>query len=112
MKKAKILQLEVVKALAKFQETQRLAQEAEAEDLALVETVAKNIEREAEVNGFFCGIIFTPEDLGEIVTLMGNSKQNVKVPFRLYFTDSDLVKETDGQPVDKPEKPAVEQNTN
>ncbi len=59
-------------------------QELEAEKRLLEETEMK-INEICTEEDLFCGIILTTEDILQIVKIGIEQKENVKIPFRLYF---------------------------
>jgi hypothetical protein len=76
-------------ARMKLEEAQKHATETEQEDLSLVESANELITGFCEDNGLFCGVILTPKDIGAIVELMLEKRENIKIGFKLYFTDND-----------------------
>jgi hypothetical protein len=64
----------------------RYKQELEAEKKVLedMETVIKEME---ESRGVFCGIILGAEDIAAVVQLALKSKENVRIPFKLYYNE-------------------------
>jgi hypothetical protein len=64
---------------------------AEKEEKASIEAEKKHFDetREkiatiAKEAGFFCGVVLTAPEIGEIVKLAINSKESITIPFMLY----------------------------
>jgi hypothetical protein len=69
---------------------ERIQAEAEQELLAekrLLEEVEASINEICEREDLYCGIILTPQDVMQIVDLAMQSKENIKIPFRLYYKE-------------------------
>jgi DNA-binding protein H-NS len=86
-RKKKEITEEKIKAAQKLQELQKLEEDAAAEEEKLLEDTREAIETTAKNAGMFCGVILTPEDLGNVVALAAKSGENVRIPFRLYFKE-------------------------
>jgi glutathione S-transferase len=91
-------QLQAIQAAAqkRAKELQEQIEEAEkAEKQAIEEEEKRFKETEAHIqeiskdNGYFCGIVLTKADILAIVDLAIDSKENIKIPFRLYITDEE-----------------------
>lgn len=76
--------LEVQKKIA---ELEQLEQEAQKEEISIVETAEKNINDIAKLNGLFCGVILNHADLVAVFDLALKTGESVKIPFRLYFNE-------------------------
>ena len=69
-------------------ETARLEYEnAMAEEKQMLEDTEKAIADIAAGKELFCGVILTPDDITAIVSLAIKTKENIKIPFRLYFNE-------------------------
>jgi len=44
----------------------------------------EKIEKMADEAGYFCGIIITKELLQQLVEILFENPQNIRIPFRLY----------------------------
>lgn len=62
---------------------ERLKKAAENEAKANADLVEK-IEKMADEAGYFCGIIITKELLQQLVEILFENPQNIRIPFRLY----------------------------
>ena len=78
-------ELEIV--LQKVKEAEESKVRADEEDKQLVISIENQINDLMEDNGLFCGIILTTQDLLGIIQLAIESKENISIPFRLYFKD-------------------------
>lgn len=87
MRKTKTLKSEMDKITARLSEIQKLAEEAKLEETHKIEGMKVSINEICETENVFCGIILTPEDVISIVQLAIISKENVKIPYNLYFDD-------------------------
>ena len=68
----------------------RLEKEAEQEkqaELNLLDEVEKKIQTVAKEEDLFCGIILTPKDIVNLFELALTTKENIKIPFKLYYTE-------------------------
>ena len=88
-RKKKQITEEKIKAAQKLQELQKLEEEAQMEEEKLVAEARKKIQKIADDAGLFCGIILRPKDLAAIVEMAATNKDNVKVPFNLYFKEEE-----------------------
>jgi len=79
------IELEIV--LQKVKETEELKIKADEEDKQLVESVENKIKTLTEDSGLFCGVILSTQDLLTVIQLAIESKENISIPFRLYFKD-------------------------
>jgi hypothetical protein len=86
-RKVKEVKEEAAKALARLREIEELQQLAEKEDAVLLENTEQAIKNLCTEPGVFCGVILTPEDLTNVISLAIRTGQNVKIPFKLYFND-------------------------
>ena len=94
MRKIKTIKTEIEKAkldsdnaLLKLKEVEELAKEAEKEEAENKERIVQDINNICSTSNLFCGIILTPDDILKIVQLAIESKENIKIPFQLYFND-------------------------
>jgi crotonobetainyl-CoA:carnitine CoA-transferase CaiB-like acyl-CoA transferase len=86
-RKGKEVREEAAKALARLREIEEIQQLAEKEDAELLENTEQAIKDLCGEHGIFCGVILTPEDLTNVITLAIKTGQNVKIQFKLYFND-------------------------
>lgn len=75
---------EVQKELERLQAEKELADQQEQE---LIDNTKKAIDGECEEAGLYCGVILTPEDVLAIVQLAIQTKENIKIPYNLYFKE-------------------------
>jgi hypothetical protein len=68
-------------------EIERLEVEAREEELTNVENLKTNILKICNEENMFCGIILTPDDIAAIVKAAIASKENISIPFNLYFKE-------------------------
>jgi hypothetical protein len=71
----------------KVEEAGEAAKKAALEEQQMVEDTRKKIEGIAEENGLFCGVVLTQEDLLKIFEMAMVTKEHIKIPFQLYFSD-------------------------
>jgi hypothetical protein len=71
----------------RLREIETLKAEAEAEEKAKMDSVQNQIDEIFSENDMFCGIILTWEDIASIVRLALETKENVRIPYRLYFNE-------------------------
>lgn len=60
---------------------------AVAEEKQMLEDTEKAITEIADGKELFCGVILTPDDITAIVSLALKAKDNIKIPFKLYFKE-------------------------
>ena len=80
--------VETAEAMRK--QLERIQAEAEQEQLAeqrCLDETSKEIADIAEKNEMFCGIILTPQDVLQIVEMAISVKENIKIPFKLYYNE-------------------------
>jgi len=80
---------EKLEAKKRFEEIEKLEQEALEEEKKTAEDAEEEIKKIAEKAGMFCGVILTPKDLAAIVELAATSKENIRIQFKLYFLDKE-----------------------
>lgn len=73
--------------IEKVKQTEQLLKESEKEELDLVENIRTQINQISESNNLFCGIILTIEDITNIIKVAIESKDQIKIPFQLYYND-------------------------
>ena len=78
---------ELEKAKSKVEEINKLAELAADEEKDVLKQTAEKIEALCLENGLFCGMILTTPDLLAIVQLAIESKDQITIPFRLYFKE-------------------------
>jgi hypothetical protein len=86
-RKSKQIISEFNELLEKVKETEQLLKLSEKEELDLLESVRTNINQIAESNNLFCGIILTPDDITNIIKMAISAKDNIKIPFQLYYNE-------------------------
>lgn len=77
-------------AEAMRKQVERIEQEAEQEQLAearLLEETEKKIQEIVDAEDLYCGIILTPQDILSIVEMAMVVKENIKIPFKLYYKE-------------------------
>jgi hypothetical protein len=80
--KSKLLDAE-----ARMKEVEELLKLSEAEEVELMTSTETFIEKTATDANLFCGIILTRQDVLNIVSLAMETKENIRIPFKLYFND-------------------------
>ncbi len=86
-KKRKEILSEMEEAKKRLEEIERLAEEEKQESINLLEETSKQIENIAKEKDLFCGVILTKDDILQIVSLAIDTKENISIPFKLYFKD-------------------------
>lgn len=71
----------------RLQEMKELLEQAEQEEKKILEDTEESIQKIAEKNNIFCGVILSQEDLLAVLRLALETKENIKIPFKLYFND-------------------------
>jgi len=80
---------ELTEAAEKLQQLKKLEEEAKQEEVKLVEDTRAKISQIANDAGFYCGVILTPDILADVVKMAATAKDNVKLPFHLYFNENE-----------------------
>lgn len=78
---------EADRALEKVREVEELVQRAEQEESQLAASVSETIDRLCMDKGMFCGVILTLQDVVNILQLMYEKRENVKIKYNLYFEE-------------------------
>jgi len=86
-KKINSIREQKLDAQKKIQELELLEQEAQKEEINIIETAEKNINDVARLNSLFCGVILNQADLVAVLDLALKTGESVKIPFRLYFNE-------------------------
>lgn len=94
MRKLKGIKEESLKAEAKLkeatdklEEVKRLEALAKEEELARVQSIKDKINILCSEEEMFCGVILSKEDVLAIVQMAIDTKDNIKIPYTLYFND-------------------------
>ena len=74
-------------ARAKLVEMETLAALAEKEDQDKMEAAKSVIDAVGKETDVFIGVILTPSDLVSILDLALKTRENIKIPYTLYFND-------------------------
>lgn len=80
--------VETAEAMRK--QLERIQAEAEQEqqaELRLLEETSVHINTIIEKEDLFCGVILTPQDVLQIVEMAMSVKENIKIPFKLYYNE-------------------------
>lgn len=87
MRKKTALKKEVEKAVERLKEIEALAKEAELEEAAKMEQVKQNIDALCKEHNMFAGVVLTKDDLIAVLRMAFETKENIKIPFALYFNE-------------------------
>lgn len=77
-------------AEAMRKQLERIEAEAQQElesEIRLLEEKTNEINTLCAEEELFCGIIITPDDVLQIIKIAIETKENIKIPFRLYFNN-------------------------
>jgi len=88
-KKLKNLKEEALLAVEKAQEATKLVEMAELEIKDKIEAIRQDINKLAESEDLFCGIIIGHADLVAILDIALRTGESVKIPFNLYSKDTE-----------------------
>jgi len=86
-RKSKSAKEEYEKAYSRLQEINDIRQIAEAEEIKTLEDTETTIKNLCSEQGLFCGVILTPEDISNVITLAIKTGENVKIAFKLFYND-------------------------
>ena len=86
-RKSKELIKEKQEALKRLKEVEELEALSLKEDADRLENVTNEITKVCEKNDMFCGVILTQQDILEIIKVAMDSKQNVSIPFKVYYKE-------------------------
>lgn len=87
MRKSTAVKKEAEKIVEKLREIEILAREAELEEKAVIEDINNAITELCKKDNLFCGVVLTPEDIINVFRTALESKENVKIPFHLYYNE-------------------------
>jgi hypothetical protein len=82
----------------RIEEAEREEQKALEEEKKQFEATEKLIRETTEENGYFCGVVLTKDDILTIVNMAIETKENIRIPFRLYILDDEENPTTQPQP--------------
>jgi len=86
-RKLKEVKTKLDEARAKLLEMETLAALAEKEEQDKLENAKSEIDSIARDLNVFIGVTLTPSDLVAILDLALKSRENIKIPYTLYFND-------------------------
>lgn len=84
---AKVAQDRLNEAQRRMEEIQQTMEKAREEEQKMMEQVTSQINALCEENSLYCGLILTPKDVLTIVEAALSAKDNIQIPFRLYFKE-------------------------
>ena len=87
VRKSKEVALKINDARTKLSELESLAALAEKEEQEKLERAKSEIDSIGKDLNAFIGVILTPTDLVAVLDLALKSRENVKIPYTLYFND-------------------------
>ena len=86
-RKFKEVKTKLDEARAKLLEMETLAALAEKEEQDKLESAKSEIDSIGKDMNVFIGVTLTPSDLVAILDLALKSRENIKIPYTLYFND-------------------------
>ena len=86
-RKSKGLLKEKQEAEKRLREIAELEERSLKEEAKKIEDVKNEISDICKSNDLFCGVILTQQDILEIVKIAMESKENVSIPFQVYYND-------------------------
>jgi predicted transcriptional regulator len=87
-RKSKVIKDDLLKKQQLIEETERLLQEAEKEEVTKLEKLKEGIDKMVDSEGLFCGVILTHNDLISVIQLALETKdKTISIPFRLYYKE-------------------------
>ena len=86
-RKVKEVSQKINDARTKLSELESLAAMAEKEEQEKIENAKSQINEIGKDLDVFIGVILTPKDLVAILDLALKSRDNVKIPYTLYFNE-------------------------
>lgn len=84
---AKAAEQAMINAKQAVEEAQKAEEEAIAEENQFIENIKSDIENVCKQHNVFCGVILSSQDILAIVDLAIKSKDNIKIPFQIYFLE-------------------------
>jgi hypothetical protein len=86
-RKVKSLAEETHKQVEKLEEIKALLELAQKEETEKIESITEEINTLCNENNLYCGVVLTVDDLMAVVKMAIQSKENIKIPFRIYPID-------------------------
>ena len=86
-RKSKEISKDLQSQLSKLKEIEELLERANKEEESLTQNATDQINQICSSGGFFCGVVLTKEDLFKIISIMIDTKENIKIPFNLYYKE-------------------------
>lgn len=80
----------------RIDDAEEVAKIAEEEELELYENTMAHINKLCKETGYFCGVVLTKQDLLTVIDMAIETKDNIRIPFRLYI-DETVEKENNSQ---------------
>lgn len=77
----------LAEAQRRMEEIQQTMEQAKAEEEKMIASVTSQIQQLCDDNSLYCGLILTPKDVLTIVEAAIGAKDNIQIPFRLYFKE-------------------------
>lgn len=88
----KVIQETAEKRAAELQkrvdDAEEAAKIAEEEELELYENTMAYINKLCKETGYFCGVVLTKQDLLTVIDMAIETKDNIRIPFRLYIDET------------------------
>jgi len=86
-RKIKEVKTKLDEARAKLVELETLAALAEKEEQEKIDNAKSEIDSIGKDLNVFIGVILTPSDLVAILDLALKTRENIKIPYTIYFND-------------------------
>lgn len=80
-------QEEILKAQEEVRKAQEEVRIQEEEELKLLITTEEHVRKIAIDNSMFCGVVLTQADILGIVKMAMETKENIKIPFKMYYNE-------------------------
>ena len=87
MRKSEEIKINKIEVINKLKEIETLETEIIKEENEKLQDAISSIEKICTKNNLFCGVVLTTQDLLEVIKIAIESKENVSIPFRVYFKD-------------------------
>lgn len=87
VRKSKKVREEAKQQAKRLEEMKELLEKAEQNEKQTLEDGEENIKQITEKDNLFCGVILSHEDLIAVLKLALETKEVIKIPFKLYFND-------------------------
>ena len=87
MKKSSVAKKEADELKQRLDEVNVIISKSEEEEMEKIKSIREKVTEICDAEGLFCGIILTKHDVLRLVEIAIDSKDNITIPFNIYFKE-------------------------